>query len=370
MQKVEEGAMKDQFLPFRAILALLKYLCLIVLCCFLVGCDITINTSSFGAGTSGTGRCQSNCTVGTGASGLNVFVEPDSGPGPVVDAIRGAKKSVWVEMYLLTNKSVISALEEDANNGIDVRVTLEQHPYGGGSVSPQETLDKLKAAGVKAQFSNPSFALTHAKIMLIDSTTVYIMTSNFTNAALGTGSYTKNREYDIVDSSSQDGQAVAAIFQAAWNRTNASFTDANLVVSPLNARSDFDALIGSAKHTLLVTGEEMQDSGIEQDLVNAAQRGVKVEVILPAPSGSSSDSNSSGIATIKQGGVSVREDSRLYMHAKIIVVDGKKAFVGSENISTQSLDRNRELGIIVSDSGVLNTLQQTFSSDWNDSQSV
>lgn len=363
--------MKDQFLPFRATLAPLKYLCLIVLCGLLAGCNITINSSSLGIGTpSSGGQCQSNCTVGTGASGLSVFVEPDAGPGPVVDAIRGAKKSAWVEMYLLTNKSVISALEEDANNGIDVRVMLEQHPYGGGSVSPQETLDKLKAAGVKAQFSNPAFALTHAKTMIIDNSTVYIMTSNFTNAALGTGSYTKNREYDIVDSKAQDVQAVAAIFQADWNRTNASFNDSNLVVSPVNARSDFDSLIGSAQHTLLVTGEEMRDSGIEQDLANAVQRGVKVEVILPAPSGSSSDSNSGGIATIKQGGVQVREDAQLYMHAKIMIIDGKKAFVGSENISSQSLDQNREVGIIISDSSVLKTLQQTFQSDWGQSQSV
>jgi len=68
--------------------------------------------------------------------------------------------------------------------------------------------------------------------------------------------------------------------------------------------------------------------------------------------------------------VQVREDPRLYMHAKIIVVDGKIAFVGSENISTQSLDQNRELGIIVSDAGVLNTLQQTFQEDWGVSRSV
>jgi phosphatidylserine/phosphatidylglycerophosphate/cardiolipin synthase-like enzyme len=94
-------------------------------------------------------------------------------------------------------------------------------------------------------------------------------------------------------------------------------------------------------------------------IVSAAQRGVHVAVILPAPSGGS-DSNSQGIGTIKQGGVQVKEDPRLYIHAKISVVDGQKAFVGSENISTQSLDQNRELGIIVSDSGVLQTLQQTF----------
>jgi cardiolipin synthase len=52
------------------------------------------------------------------------------------------------------------------------------------------------------------------------------------------------------------------------------------------------------------------------------------------------------------------------------VGDGKKAFVGSENISTQALDANRELGIIVSDQDVLNTLQQTFQHDWSDSQAV
>lgn len=299
-----------------------------------------------------------------------MIVEPDAGPGPIVDAIRSAKQSVWMEMYLLTNKNVLTALEDDANHGIDVRVMLEPHPYGGSSISPQETLSKLQAAGVKAQYSSPDFSLTHAKAMLIDGSTAYIMTSNMTNAALGTGNYTKNREYDIVDTNPQDIQAIATIFQADWDHQPASFNDPNLVVSPVNARAAFDALIALAQHTLLVTGEEMQDDGIEADLVAAARRGVHVQVILPASSSSSSDSNSQGIATIQQGGVSVREDSQLYMHAKIIVVDGQRAFVGSENISTQSLDGNRELGLIIADNAVLNTLQQTFQADWNVSRAV
>jgi len=114
----------------------------------------------------------------------------------------------------------------------------------------------------------------------------------------------------------------------------------------------------------------MNDSAIEQALTHAAQRGVQVEVILPSASTSSGDSNSQGIATIKQSGVQVREDSQLYMHAKIIVVDNGVAFVGSENISAQSLDQNRELGIIVSDSSVLNRLQTTFQYDWGVSHIV
>lgn len=270
----------------------------------------------------------------------------------------------------MTNHTILRALEEDANRGIQVRVMLEPHPFGGGATSPSKTLDELRAAGVQAQESNATFALTHEKGMVIDNTTAYIMTSNFSNAALGTGSFTKNREYDIVDTNVPDVQAVEAIFQADWNRSSASFNDPNLVVSPVNSRNDFTALIGGAKHTLLIENEEMNDNAIEQALVAATQHGVQVQVILPAPGGSSSDSNSSGISTLKQSNIQVREDPHLYMHAKIIIVDGTEAFVGSENISSQSLDQNRELGIIVSDSSVLNTLQQTFQRDWNQSQSA
>ena len=209
--------------------------------------------------------------------------------------------------------------------------------------------------------------------MIIDGTTAYIMTSNFSRSALGGSSGssgTRNREYGIIDTNSQDVQAVSAIFNADWNHTPAQFNDANLVVSPVNSRSAFITLIGSARHTLLIEAEEMNDSAIEQALVSAARSGVQIEVILPAPRGSASDSNSQGIAAIKQGNITVREDPQLYIHAKIIIADGGKAFVGSENISTQSLDQNRELGILVSDTNVLSKLQSTFQTDWGVSKIV
>jgi phosphatidylserine/phosphatidylglycerophosphate/cardiolipin synthase-like enzyme len=277
---------------------------------------------------------------------------------------------LWLEIYILTDRNVIRALEEAANRGLDVKVMLEPHPVGGGS-SVARTLDELKAAGVNAQYTSPDFALTHEKGMIIDNSAVYIMTSNFSRSALGGSSgSTRNREYGIIDSNPQDVQAVTAIFTADWNHTPAQFNDANLVVSPVNSRSMFMGIIGRAQHSLLIEAEEMNDSTIEQALVSAASRGVQIEIILPAPSGSSSDSNSQGIAAIKQNNIAVREDPQLYMHAKIIIADGVKAFVGSENISTQSLDQNRELGILVSDVAVLGKLQSTFQVDWGVSKRV
>lgn len=343
---------------------------LIALCMLLTACTANISsdtgTSIPGTTTSSGTTCQSaTCTTGTGTQNVQVFVEPAAGDGVITRAIQGAKKSVWMEMYLLTDRNVINALEDAAHRGIDTRVMLEAHPYGSGSISPTQTLDRLKAAGVQTNTSSPSFALTHEKGLVIDGSTAYIMSCNMTLSALGGSSSTTNREYGIVDTTQQDVQTVSDIFTADWNRSSVQPNDPNLVVSPINSRDDFISLIGSAKKTLVVEAEEMQDSSVEQALVNAAKSGVQVQVILPSGS-----TNDSGIATIKQGGVQVKEDQHYYMHAKMMVIDGQRGFVGSENISTASLDKNRELGIILSDQSALQTLQQTFQQDWGESQSV
>ena len=359
---------------FRRAEALIICLFTLLLCLALIGCssvNISVGNATNGSSANGSGSSgstSSSNSVGSGVQGVQVFVEPDAGDTVITNAIAGAHKTILLEMYLLTERKVINALEEAANRGVDVQVMLEQHPYGSGSASPTQTLDRLKAAGVKAQATNPAFALTHEKGMVIDGNTAYIMTANFTLSALGGGSYTKNREYGIIDTNTQDVQAVTTIFNADWNRSTPQIHDPNLVVSPVNSRTAFTALINSAHKTLLIEAEEMQDSGIEQAIINAGQRGVKVQVILPSSSSSSSgDSNSSGIRAISHTGIQIEEDPHLYMHAKIIIVDGQRAFVGSENISTASLEQNRELGILVSDQNVLSTLQQTFQEDWSSS---
>ena len=68
------------------------------------------------------------------SSGLSLFIEPDDGVQPVIDAISGAQQSVKMEMYLLSDADVMNALEQDAQRGVDVQVILDQKPYGGASM--------------------------------------------------------------------------------------------------------------------------------------------------------------------------------------------------------------------------------------------
>jgi phosphatidylserine/phosphatidylglycerophosphate/cardiolipin synthase-like enzyme len=108
-------------------------------------------------------------------SGVQLFVEPEAKEAPVLAAIRGATHSIWIEMYLFTNLDVVCALEDAAHRGVETRVLLEMNPYGSGDVSPRLLSEKLTATGVQVRPTNPAFTYTHAKFMLVDGATAYIM---------------------------------------------------------------------------------------------------------------------------------------------------------------------------------------------------
>ena len=305
----------------------------------------------------------SRCQPGGGANGAQIFVEPDARTTPIVHAIDQAINAVWVEVYLLTDTSVIHALESAANRGVDVRVMLDPAPYGEGATSPAVTIERLQAAGVKARDANPAFQYTHAKMMLVDHATVFIMTCNLSVSGLGGSKTFANREYGIIDATPADVTEAEAVFQADWDRTPLRLSEPNLVISPMDARPKLTAVLDAARTQLLLEDEELLDPQVTAHLVAAARRGVSVRIVLPAPSGGSSAS----LQPLLNAGIHIRYSTGLYMHAKMIVADGSRGFVGSENFSTTSLDDNREVGVLVASRDVLNTLIGTFAADWSSS---
>lgn len=158
--------------------------CLAVFGLLLASCA-SGTTSTTGATTSTTATATSakqpgpclgaDCVLGPGITSASVIVEPEQGETPFRQAIASATTSLWVEMYLLTDTSIINALEEAANRGVDVRVLLELHPLGGDPTGPQRTYDTLAAAGVHMKASNPAYRFTHEKAIIVDGATLYVM---------------------------------------------------------------------------------------------------------------------------------------------------------------------------------------------------
>ena len=67
---------------------------------------------------------------------------------------------------------------------------------------------------------------------------------------------------------------------------------------------------------------------------------------------------------LARAGIDIRMLDAPYVHAKAIIVDGQSAFVGSQNLTANSLDGNREAGVVLSDLLAVSRLQATFDHDF------
>jgi cardiolipin synthase len=309
---------------------------------------------------------------------MPLIVEPDMGVQPLLNAIAAAKKSIWIEIYMFTDNGataqLVAALSAKAKAGVDVELLIEPKPYippgpPNCSVTPDPTqvsaaaIAALTAAGVKVQQSDPRFNFTHEKAMVVDNAIAYIMTLNFSNSA-----FTVNREYIVPDANPVDVAEISNIFHADWARKPYAPQAPDLVVSPTNSRTKIINLIDSAQTSLVVESEYITDALCLQHLHARAAAGVKINVMCsfqPKDPCTGEDSNAKELQGLNAAGITQVEFTQtVTMHAKAIIADGKTAYVGSENLTANSLDRNREMGILLTDPASLQTLILTSQKDW------
>lgn len=64
-------------------------------------------------------------------------------------------------------------------------------------------------------------------------------------------------------------------------------------------------------------------------------------------------------------GTSIKMQANPYVHAKIIVVDNQFLLLGSMNMSDTSLNKNREIGILLINKFQIEKVVNMFMKDWN-----
>ena len=250
----------------------------------------------------------------------------------------------------MTSKPVEAALEAAAHRGVVVRIELEPHPEGASRTIPQNAYKTLAAKGVHVEWTGSAFTFTHAKYLVADATSAWIGTPNWTAAA-----FKSNREFSLVDTDPTVVQEAEAVFTADWAHQTFTGNASALVLSPTNSRSKITALITGAHSTLDVYAEELDDPAQEDALIAAVHRGVRVRIVC---------TGDGEVSKLQAGGVQVVVDKKLYIHAKAVIADGATVYIGSENISATNLDKNREMGLILTDRSVIAAVAQAFASDF------
>jgi len=354
----------------------------------------------------------------TAQASTSDFFYENATDSPVIKFLQVAKTSIDIEIYEIQDTRVQSIILKAMDQGVKVRVIQESEAVGSNcpvfeSANSEDAVEcsgqknfiqKVQSkGGTYVPFAYQQFCgggqfrcLEHGKIILVDNKFSLISTGNFnaTNLCDLPGSpsgslSTCNRDYSVVSTDPIVIATLSAVFNS--DLKGKSYDLASLLrsqgaqkitISPLSLNPILQ-FIGSAKKSILIQNQYLKNADMNAALIAAAKRGVKVFVVVssacafgrpdPSKDASAIDQWKNTYTAFDNVGIKSRIFTKQikvngypgYLHAKAIVVDGSRAWVGSVNGSTQALTENREYGIFISDTAQATKLVNFIVSDFN-----
>jgi cardiolipin synthase len=278
---------------------------------------------------------------------MKLIVQPDVGMAPIITAIKQAKKSIDVLIFRLDRLEIARALEAAVTRGVRVRA-LTAHENRGGTKSLRKLEMHLLQGGVTVSRTADDLVRYHGKMMIIDSRILHVYCFNFTRLDME-----KSRSFGIVSKNRKLVNEAMKLFEADFERQPYVPGYDRFVVSPENARERLAAFIRGARKQLLIYDDNLCDDAMLRLITERIKAGVEVKII--------------GSVEVKWN-INGEPFPGKRMHVRAIVRDGLRAFIGSQSLRRLELENRREVGVIITDPGVVRQLQQTFELDWSKTQ--
>jgi cardiolipin synthase len=284
----------------------------------------------------------------------------------IVDACLHARTEICMEMYQIRRDPIgyriMTALASAAGRGVTVRLLVD--PVGSGRIA--EWLPPLRQRGVDIRWYSPwrpwnhPLRRTHRKLFIVDGRTATIGGINLAGefsrrchagkAWRDVGLWTEGPVVNVF----------RAQFEAAWTgegkgaagRLIEADRGADTLVAVAGGRDGrcghgaaYLAMADAAEEELsLATPYFIPSKPFRRALTRAARRGVRVTVMVPRLCDISwfKHAGRRFYRGLLDSGVRILEHSDRMVHAKVGVVDGRVAAVGSVNLNRRSFHGNAE----------------------------
>lgn len=295
--------------------------------------------------------------------------------------IKAAKNFVFMEYFIYERGEVWDEIEaaliERAAAGVDVKLIYDD--VGSMFTLPKKGIKRLRAGGVEVKPFNKitlSFDIrlnnrSHRKITVIDGEIAYTGGNNiadeYANKVVRFGHW-KDTHMRFT------GGAVwsfSVMFLSFWSilaeerpdyyKYLSAQSDPNAIgyVQPLSSgpgrddhliESAFINLISTAKRYVYITTPYLiLDNEIQTALINAALAGVDVRIIIPRVPDKKMVyfTTKSFVPILIKAGVKVYAYSPGFIHAKMMIVDDERAFIGTCNMDYRSFYLHYEDGALL-----------------------
>ena len=245
----------------------------------------------------------------------------------VVEAVNAARHSLDLSVFRCDDPFIIEVLQAARTRGVRVRVLLTNRAKGGRrQLAWLEAL--LRRSGIDVTRYAGACQKYHAKFVLIDGTRTLVSSMNLTREHF--------EDTDDLLYVSRDpllNRALAAMFESDWTGSSAPITPCDrLIVSPDNARGRLADLFASARQSIVIVDHKLADLEVLDTLLAAQARGLSVHLITD------------------------RKRFGMRAHGKTILIDNRRAIIGSLALSKSTLNRRRDVAVIVDDPALVRTI--------------
>ncbi|MDP0491370.1 MAG: phospholipase D-like domain-containing protein [Verrucomicrobiota bacterium JB023] len=314
----------------------------------------------------------------------------------MLQAIRDARHSISLETYVYWAGEIAvefaESLARAAKRGVIVRVVLDWY---GSKKMDRGLIERMDQAGVKVRHFRPlkwydlkrSNQRTHRKLMVVDGQVGF--TGGVGIAEEWTGDaedpqHWRDNHYQLRGPIVGDMQR---LFFAHWEEDDRPEAQDKRFYPTLKPEGNLECRLIAAEPSegenlieriyldMLAKAEERflavapyfaPSETIIAELVKAAKRGVKVEVIA---AGENNDMRVVRKAfrhdwgDLLEAGVDIYEYNRTLIHVKMLIVDEKQLLIGSSNFDIRSLRINSEACILIEDKSWIQKHAEVFADD-------
>lgn len=269
-----------------------------------------------------------------------------------VDLIYSSSGHLDIWIYDITFRNLRDLLIQKTHT-IPVRLIIEQNKYKDDGKQIAETVSILSKWWVQVHDDaalNVNF--THAKTF-VSSQFALIQTSNLTK-----NSFDNNREYYFVTRDQNIISNLQMLFDRdrKWQKILKSDVNHNLLVCPLDCRLKISKLISDAQKSIIIQNQQIDDIQLITLLNRRIQEGIKVQIIV-------ADKEGADNLTLQFPLGTVRKLKKPYPHAKMMLIDDKILKISSINFTTNSMDNNREIGILTDSKKAIEDFSYNFQTD-------
>jgi cardiolipin synthase len=343
-----------------------------------------------------------------GGNRVDVLVTGDEAYGPMLEAIRGARRHINLQAFILANDLVgrqfLDLLAARAREGVEVRVLYDR--FGSTPAVLSGFLRRYRKVAPAFQLFGWTQAMplqrqfqpnlrNHRKILVVDGTIAFTGGINLSVINTARPGAPAHRDYHF----RVQGPAVQELqfsFLSDWHFMTGESIDALLArdffptcprpgdmrVRVVNGEPALDTetlpdvlftlLVAARRQIVAVTPYFVPTADLVRAFRAAALRGVDVKLLLPRENNHvfAGWAGRSFYATLLDAGVRISERAPPFMHAKALIVDDETALVGSANLDSRSLRLNYETNLLVYDPDFAGCLKRAALDDFAHAEEI